>query len=72
MSLLEILDLVLQTLEPFHRFVVLVLKKFEIVSQIDLEWIVLKMSKVINYYQRVSVEMSKILFDHLSHGDSIN
>jgi hypothetical protein len=41
MSLLEILDLVLQTLEPLHRFVVFILQEFEIVPQVHLERIVL-------------------------------
>jgi hypothetical protein len=42
MGFLEILDLVLQTLEPLHRLVVFVLQKFEIVPQVHLERIVLR------------------------------
>ena len=40
-SLPEVLDLVLQALEPLHRLVVLVLQKLKVVTEADLEGIIL-------------------------------
>lgn len=41
MGLSQVFDLVLQTLESLHRLVVLILQKLEVVTEADLEWIVL-------------------------------
>jgi len=40
-GLSQVLDLVLETIEPLHRLVVLVLQQLEVVAEADLEGIVL-------------------------------
>ena len=42
MGLPQVLDVVLEALEPLHRLVVLVLQKLEVVTEADLKWIILR------------------------------
>jgi len=59
-GLSQVLDLVLETLEPLHRLVVLVLQQLEVVAEADLEGIVLGANIIEPFINRTSESEASI------------